>query len=279
MQVTDSKIYSATLVESRRITPATSPEDVRHLVFRTDDPSFDGKVGGCIRVLAPGQYGNKHHVRLYSILDVEEKDAVTEFAVCVRRCHYVDDFSGEKYDGVASNHLCDLRAGDALEFVGPVSYPFVMPKDRSADILMIGMGTGIAPFRGLIRLIYEKMGSWTGRVRLFHGARSGLEMLYLNDENNDLANYYDQPTFKAFQAVSPRPAFEAPVALDQAIEQNAAEVWSMMQGPTTLVYVAGTHDMLAEVEKVMAKIAGSAENWQHTREALVAEGRWSEVLY
>ena len=199
---TDSKTRSATLVGSHRITAETATEEVRHLVFRTGDSTFPAVVGACIRILAPGQFGAKHHARLYSILDVvPNKDDATEFAICVRRCQYVDQFNGERYDGVASNHLCNLRAGDAVSFIGPVSYPFAVPDDKNTNLLMIGMGTGIAPFRGLVRQIYEKVGGWQGKVRLFFGAKSGLELLYMNNENSDLALYYDQPTFKGYNLV------------------------------------------------------------------------------
>ena len=98
-----ARIYSAVLKESRRITPSASREEVRHLVFRTGDTSFGGTPGNCIRVLAPGQFGNRHHARLYSIMDLERHGDATEFAVCVRRCSYIDDFNGEQYGGVASN--------------------------------------------------------------------------------------------------------------------------------------------------------------------------------
>jgi ferredoxin--NADP+ reductase len=101
----------------------------------------------------------------------------------------------------------------------------------------------------------------------------------MNDENSDLANYFDQPTFKAFQAVSPRPALDVPVALDQALEQNAAEVWEMVQRPGTRVFVAGTEDLLAVVEQTMIKLAGSGRNWLSVENALKSSGRWSEVLY
>ncbi|MDP2808534.1 MAG: hypothetical protein Q8O34_00105 [Rhodocyclaceae bacterium] len=274
-----ARSYSAVLMESRRITPPTSREEVRHLVFRTGDLSFDGALGNCVRVLAPGQFGNPYHGRLYSIMDLERRGDATEFAICVRRCSFIDDFNGEEYKGVASNYLCDLRPDDTIEFAGPVGYPFVIPGDKTADILMLGMGTGIAPFRTLIRQIYEKIGGWQGKVRLFYGARSPLEMLYMNDENNDLANYFDQPTFKAFQAVSPRPAFDAPVALDKALEQNAAEVWEMIQRPGTRVFVAGTGNMLATVDRIMVELAGSARNWASVHAQLRSSGRWSEVLY
>ncbi len=273
------RTYAAVLTQSRRITPPASREEVRHLVFRTSDLSFGGAAGNCIRVMAPGQFGNPHHARLYSLMDLERSGDATEFAICVRRCSYIDDFNGEEYQGVASNYLCDMRPDDMLQFAGPVGYPFVIPDDKSADILMLGMGTGIAPFRTLIRQIYEKIGGWQGRVRLFYGAKSPLEMLYMNDENSDLANYFDQPTFKAFQAVSPRPAFDAPVALDKALEQNAAEVWEMLKKPDTRVFIAGTGNMLAVVDKTMGELAGSAREWASVHGRLVSSKRWSEVLY
>lgn len=274
-----ARIWTAVLATSRRITPANSPEEVRHLVFRTGNQSFDASPGNCIRVLAPGQFGNRHHTRLYSIMDLERRSDATEFAICVRRCTYIDEFNGEKYPGIASNYLCDLRPDDVIELAGPVGYPFVIPENKNADILMLGMGTGIAPFRTLIRQIYEKIGGWKGRVRLYYGAKSPLEMLYMNDENNDLANYYDQPTFKAFQAVSPRPHFDAPVALDQALAQNAAEVWDMMQRRDTRVFIAGTGNTLAMLDKAMVELAGSARDWVSVHGKLRSSGRWSEVLY
>ncbi len=172
-----------------------------------------------------------------------------------------------------------MQPGSVIKFSGPFGYPFAVPENLNANLLMIGMGTGIAPFRGLIRMIYEKHGGWKGKVRLFHGARTGLELLYLNDANNDLGNYFDQPTFKAFQAVSPRPAFEAPIAMDKALEQNAAEVWEIVNSPDSRVYVAGMTQMLGMIDKAMENIAGSTQVWMTKRNELVSTGRWVEVLY
>lgn len=281
-QVADpaDKLYTATIVRSQRITPPNSSEEVRHIALRRDDLSFDGQLGQCIRVMAPGQYGNKYHPRLYLLAEPgSESDGGAEFAICVKRHDYIDDFNGERYPGIASNYLCDLPVGATIEFTGPVGYPFTMPASRKADIIMIGMGTGIAPFRVLIRTIYEKYGSWEGKVRLFYGAKSGLEMLYMNDENKDLAQYVYQPTFKAFQAISPRPAFDVPAELDKALEQNAAEVWEMVQRPDTHVYVAGVSDMLPRVEKALVAMAGSAAAWAQVKKALQDSDRWHEVLF
>lgn len=275
-----TNLYAATLLSSTRITPADSPEEVRNLVFRTNDLGFDAKTGQCIRVMAPGQFGNPYHTRLYSLADYNQSaEDSTEFTLCVRRCFYIDDFSGEEYQGVASNYLCNLKPGQNISFAGPLGQPFPIPADKSADILMIGMGTGIAPFRGLAKEIYEHVGGWQGKVRLYYGARSGLEMLYMNEENKDMAHYFDEKTFKAFQAISPRPHFNVPVALDKALEQNAAEVLEMVKKPNTQVFVAGAEAMLGMIDKTMAGITGSPDAWQQSKSALVASGRWNEVLY
>lgn len=273
------ELHSATLLRSERITPTDSREEVRHLVFRADARTLDCRTGQSIRVMAPGQFGNRFHARLYTLAEPDrETDEGTEFALCVRRCFYVDEYNGEEYRGVASNYLCDLRPGERIAFTGPVGLAFPVPANRKADLLMIGMGTGIAPFRAFIRHLYENLGGWEGRVRLYYGARTGLEMLYMNRENSDLASYFDEKTFKAIQAVSPKPHFDAPIALDKAIERNAAEVWEMLQKSDTHLFVAGMETMLAGVEKTLEGLAGPAE-WARRKNELVSSGRWSEILY
>jgi ferredoxin--NADP+ reductase len=275
----EAKPWAATLIASQRITPRNSPEDVRRLRF-TIDAGFDGRVGQCVRVRAPGQFGQLWHERLYSIADLEPIDGRNKaFELLVRRCHVIDDFNGERYDGVASNHLCDLPLGGQIKFIGPVGHPFPIPEDRSAGLVFIGMGTGIAPFRGLARRIYDDKGGWDGPVRLFFGARSGLELLYQNDENGDLGLYYDQPTFKAIAALSPRPHLGAPPALDQALREHAAEVRSLLEDGKSHFYIAGPEGLLPVVDKALAEAAGSAEAWAALRAKLKSAGRWHEALY
>ena len=272
--------HSARLIGSSRITPPDSSEDVRHMIFETDDAGFDARVGQCIRVMAPGQFGNIHHTRLYSLAHIDHTDAqCTEFSLLVRRCTYLDDFSGERYDGVASNYLCDLPMGSVMTFSGPVGHPFSIPANRRAPLLMVGMGTGIAPFRGLVSRIYDARGGWEGKVRLFYGARSGLEMLYMNTENADLANYFDQATFKAFQALSPRPHFDEPPAMGAALDQHASEIKEMLQDPQTHIFIAGPQAMLGQVENSFERIVGNTEDWPTLYKHLLDSGRWNQVLY
>jgi ferredoxin--NADP+ reductase len=106
-----------------------------------------------------------------------------------------------------------------------------------------------------------------------------MEMLYLNDIKKDLALYYDQESFQAFEAVSPRPAFDAPPALDRILLENSHEAWDLVQNPKTFVYLAGLTEAAHKFEKAMTIAAGSAEVWEETRSQLVEEGRLSELLY
>lgn len=94
--------------------------------------------------------------------------------------------------GIASNFLCNATPGKQVTLTGAVQgTAFKVPADKTSNLLMIGTGTGIAPFRTLIKSVYAAHGGWQGKC-VFYGAKSGLDNLYMNDQNNDLANYYDE---------------------------------------------------------------------------------------
>lgn len=275
--------YPATLLSSERITPPDPEPEVRHLVLQLPDRGFDYLEGQSIGVLAPGphDFGNTHHLRLYSIASARqgENQRRNTLSLCVRRCFYIDDISGEQYPGKASNFLCDAQPGETLQITGPYGSRFQVPSDESSNLLMVGAGTGIAPFRAFIKHIYQEHQGWQGKVRLFYGAKTGMELLYWNDLKKDLALYYDQASFQAFEALSPRPAFDAPPALDRVLIENSREVWDLVQSPKTFVYLAGLTGSAHKFEKAMAVAAGSQAAWQETRNTLVAQNRLSELLY
>jgi ferredoxin--NADP+ reductase len=274
--------YIATLISSERITPAEVPE-VRHLVLALPEGEFQFLEGQSIAVLVPGphEFGNMYHTRLYSIASPRagEKGATNAISICVRRCFYIDPISGERFPGKASAFLCDARPGDAILIAGPFGNHFRIPPDPNANLLMIGAGTGIAPFRAFVQRIYRELGGWKGKVRLFYGASTGMEMLYRNDINKDLDLYYDDKTFQAFEALSPRPHFNEPPALERVIEDHGREVWEMIQDPNTYVYVAGVIDGRQKFDKAMYAIAGSEEAWTRKQHELAASQRYAELLH
>lgn len=275
-----SNAFSAVVRESVRLTSERSAEEVRHITLDISAGKRDLLPGQCIGVLMEGshEFGNRFHLRLYSVAGVaEDSDSVIE--ICVRRCSYIDDISGERYPGVASNFLCDRQSGDTITLTGPYSAPFQIPEDHSANLLLIGMGTGIAPFRGLVQHIYRTLGSWEGQVKLFYGAVSGLEMLYMNDQKNDFANYYDEATFQAFEAISPRPHMGSPVALEQSLVQNHRQVWELVTDPKTYVFIAGVNRVSQTLDSAFESMAGTKAMWEEIKRGMVEERRWVELIY
>ncbi len=274
--------YEATVVSNERITP-NDTDEVRHVVLSIPDATFHYVEGQSIGVLAPpsGEFGNEHHLRLYSIANARtgESGDLSEIAICVRRCFYIDDVSGERHPGIASNYLCDRKPGDKIQITGPYGRQFQAPKDNTCNLLMIGIGTGIAPFRAFIKHIYEDRKEWKGKVRLFYGARTGMDLLYMNDKKNDLSLYYDNETFKAFEALSNRPHFDEPPELEKRLMDNALEVWELIKDPKTYVYVSGLSDLERTLDRLMIALAGSEDEWQKLKDKLISERRWSTLFY
>ena len=275
--------FQATVVASERITPEASGVEVRELTLDVQKPDFEFQLGQSIGVLAPGtkEFGQEYHFRLYSIADLPERGGkgLPRIKIAVRRTSYVDKYSGEQYPGVASNYLCDLVAGDTVTMAGPYGLAFEVPEEMDANLILIGTGTGIAPFRAFVKHLYTNVPEWRGTITLFHGARSGLELLYMNDERDDFSQYYDSDTFQAFKALSPRPKWTENIDWDGALAQHGEELWSLLGQPNTYVYVAGLEKMRGELDNAFGEIAGSEQKWARRRAELSAGGRWVEVLY
>ena len=272
----------AELRSTSRITD-TETDEVRELVLYIDEPSFRYREGQSIGVVVPGkdEFGSTNHKRRYSIVKGSEhasEDGI-ELTILVRRCFYIDDFNGEQYPGRASNYLCDAKIGDNISITGPYKSPFKIPGDKNANILMIGTGTGIAPFRAFIENIYKEKDGWNGQVRLFYGAKTGLDLLYMNDKNDDLANYYHEETFRAFNALTNRALSGEEKGLENSLKNNLQDAWDLIQQPNTYVFISGLEKIAPSLDKVMIEAAGSEDAWKALKQKMKAGGRWSKLLY
>lgn len=78
------------------------------------------------------------------------------------------DFNGRPHQGVASTFLADrVLAGDQVPVFVEHNEYFKLPANDAADIIMVGPGTGVAPFRAFVEERSER-GS-TGKNWLFFG--------------------------------------------------------------------------------------------------------------
>ena len=275
--------FVAKVLSTERISDEASDAEVRELVLEVSDHQFDFEIGQSVGVLVEGpkEFGASVHHRLYSVADTPLPRALgkPEITIVVRRCNYIDDYSGEKYVGINSNYLCNRKAGDTVTLTGPFGIPFNVPTDKSANLLLVGLGTGIAPFRALVKHIYQDVGDWKGKVRLLYGAHSGLELLYMNDQRDDFARYYDEETFEAIKALSPPPNWADPLAWDFSIEQRAEEILLLLSEEHTYVYVAGLRPIRDAFDRLFSSLHGSTDTWAKKKAEFIEQGRWAELLY
>jgi ferredoxin-NADP reductase len=80
-------------------------------------------------------------------------------------------------DGEVSPFLVDeLRTGDELELRGPVGGYFVWEASRGGPLLLVAGGSGVVPFRAMLR--HHRASSSAVPVRLLYSARSLEDVLY-----------------------------------------------------------------------------------------------------
>jgi cytochrome P450/NADPH-cytochrome P450 reductase len=78
------------------------------------------------------------------------------------------------YKGICSNYLAGRRAGETVHAtVRETKAGFRLPDDESVPIIMVGPGTGLAPFRGFLqeRAALKAKGKTLGPAMLFFGCR------------------------------------------------------------------------------------------------------------
>ncbi len=272
--------YKAKVLKSERIT-SDMMEEIREITLSVNDSGFGCKVNQSFGVLVPtpGKDDSIQH-RLYSISELKPNPKnKCEFSSVIKRCIYIDAFSGEEVQGVVSNYLCDRREGDEITITGPYPLPFKIPDNPYANMILIGLGTGIAPFRAFIRDLYTSDKQWHGQVRLFYGSKNGLELLYMNNKGRDRAQYYDETTYHALKDLSPRPFWMDSFTNAQKVEDRAEELLDMLWESDTYVYLAGHERILENLELVLSTTLGSKEKWEARKSGLIESGHWIEIIY
>lgn len=272
--------YTAKVLENRLLIEEGAETDVRHIVIDLSGSGISYVEGQSIGVIAPGETenGKPHRPRLYSIASSRKGDdgLASTVSLTVKRVLFTDPETGEEVRGVASNYLCDLKPGDSLNITGPVGRHFFLPVDDTVDLIMVAVGTGIAPFRAFLHYIYQEKKSWNGNVYLFYGTRTAMDSLYMNRENNDIGQYMEQKTFQAFRALSNVDR----VWVQRRIEENQEEIWEVLKKGNFAFYICGLKGMEEGVYEIFQKLAeNEGKNWDEMKQRFKDEGRWNVEVY
>ena len=153
-------------------------------------------------------------------------------------------FKGNKQRfGIASHFLCHLahpRGTPIPIYVQPTIH-FTLPKDPTAPIIMIGPGTGIAPFRSFMQ--ERSLETIKGPHWLFFGERHQETRFLYRDFWEDLK---EQNLLKITTAFSRDQ--EHKIYVQHKLLEHRQEIWAWMQEGAH-VYICGDADHMAkEVE-------------------------------
>ncbi|HZH92224.1 MAG TPA: hypothetical protein VEX70_16625 [Pyrinomonadaceae bacterium] len=162
------------------------------------------------------------------------------------------EFLIKRAGGDGGQSLYHLREGDTVALTGIVGHGFPLDAHKSKDLIMIAMGTGVAPLRSTLRHALSRPDDF-GQLVVLYGARTPDDFCY-RDETE---------TWKA-----------AGVELRQVVSKPDGYEWAGSTG-----YVQSLLDhVLPNLNEPVALVCGSPEMITHTRDRLQEMGLAPESI-
>ncbi|MFZ0275093.1 MAG: oxidoreductase [Acidobacteriaceae bacterium] len=142
--------------------------------------------------------------------------------------------------GVCSTLLADrVQVGDRLPIYIQPNQKFRLPQDPAASIVMIGPGTGVAPFRAFLH--HRRATGATGRNWLFFGERSAAtDFLYREELQAMRADGHLTCLDTAFSRDQDRKVY-----VQDLMTQNARQLWGWIE-EGAFIYVCGDAERMAK---------------------------------
>ncbi|WP_395683988.1 assimilatory sulfite reductase (NADPH) flavoprotein subunit [Dokdonella sp.] len=184
---------------------------------------------------------------------------------------------GTRHHGSASRHLADAGDDALMSVYIEPNERFRLPRDGTRDLVMIGPGTGVAPFRGFVQERRET--GATGRNWLVFGNRHfASEFLYQTEWQDALRDGSLDRLDLAFSRDS------AGTYVQQRVREHGRELYARLEGGAH-VYVCGdamrmAKDVHAALRDVLVEHGGvDRERAEEHLAQLVVEGRYARDVY
>jgi sulfite reductase alpha subunit-like flavoprotein len=241
--------YQGKILSNVILSDKGSNKAVHHIEIAADDLIYD--VGDALALKV-----GENSPRMYSIASaIEAFDGEAHITVAK-----VDN-------GVCSTYLSNLKEGDDVEFYISKNNNFKPPAiDR--DVIMVGPGTGIAPFRGFIQQRDAKGAS--GKNWLFFGDQySHTDFLYQSEWQEYLATGVLTKLDVAFSRDQ-----EEKIYVQDRIRENADELKKWLDNGAYFYICGDKKNMAKDVEETLIGIVG--EDYLNQ---MKEEGRYLKDVY
>ena len=158
--------------------------------------------------------------------------------------------NGRKRKGVCSSYLAE-RVGDTIPCYFHPNKNFKLPEDSSTPIIMVGPGTGIAPFRAFIE--ERKAQGSSGKNWLFFGDRSkNTDYLY----GDEWEAYQKDGILNQLDLAWSRDQAEKVYVQHKMLEKKA-ELWSWLNDGAVFYVCGDASRMAKDVDLALRSIAQS----------------------
>ncbi len=189
------------------------------------------------------------------------------------------DAFGSEHWGAASTHLADrLGEGDRVFVYVEPNSRFHLPADDSADIVMIGPGTGVAPFRAFVEERAERGAQ--GRNWLFFGDRTfGSDFLYQLEWQRHLKSGALARLDLAFSRDQSEKVY-----VQDRIRAQGKDLYEWIRSGASIYICGDSKHMAGDVEQALVDVialhgnTGAAEAKARLKE-LRRDGRYQRDVY
>ncbi len=181
--------------------------------------------------------------RMYSIASSQAKFANTvHTTVRVVRYHT----HNRDRQGLCSGHLGERAPeGEVLPIFLHANAQFRLPEDTSAPVIMVGPGTGIAPFRAFLE--HRQTHGHTGDNWLFFGEqRAASDFLYKDEFHSMLADGTLQRLDTAFSRDQQKKIY-----VQDRMKENSAELWQWLERGAYFYVCGDASRMAKDVEQTL----------------------------
>jgi len=239
---------------------------VRHIEVDVSGTALAGTfaAGQAFGIIPPGENerGRAHNVRLYSLACPSWGEDGKGNIVSSTIKRLIDERwtpEGEDEDhslftGICSNYLCDLPVGSEVQVTGPSGKTFLLPVDPSKhDYLFVAAGTGVAPFRGMLKELLEGPGGAVGsRIHLVMGSPYRGDLLY-DDWFEDMAAQHESFDYHTAISREPLPGASRGEYVADLIARKIDTFGAFLRSPRTLIYVCGLEGMQIGLYRMMGR--------------------------
>jgi sulfite reductase (NADPH) flavoprotein alpha-component len=182
------------------------------------------------------------------------------------------------HQGSASNALAQVELGEKVEIQVKPNAHFKLPTDPSTKVIMIGAGTGVAPFRSF--LFEREAQGINGNTWLFFGEqRFRTDFLYQVEWQALLKSGALEKMSVAFSRDQAQKIY-----VQHRITENASAVYEWLQSGAHLYVCGDMNKMAKDVHQALIQVLvtegkQSPEQAQSTLEEWISAGRYQRDVY